>query len=313
MLRTHGDSITWRNDVRALPFILPFLAVFAVFIGFPLIYSLWISMHEVTIYSDFYNIFGTMGFVGLKNYTTVMSDPIFWWSVALTMIYAVLLIFPGMALSLGLALYLNKQRRGFGILRSGFFLPNVFDVYVVGIIWLLIYSNNGMVSFLLNALGFTTLAKEGILNNAWTSLPAIALVMVLKNAGFGMILFLTSLNNINESLFEAADIDGCTSMQKLRHVTLPLLKPIIFFLIVTGFVGTLNAFAEIYALTNATGGTSFNAGDVTLQSARISGYHLYMVFSQSMYGEAAAISFILLAIALLLSFFSYKFLNVKDQ
>ncbi|MCC6547216.1 sugar ABC transporter permease [Candidatus Sumerlaeota bacterium] len=311
-MRTHGDSVTWRSDVRALPFLLPFLVVFAIFIGFPLIYSFWISLHEVTIYSDFYDIFGTMQFVGLKNYQTVMGDPIFWWSVLLTMVYAALLIFPGMALSLALALYLNKQVRGFAILRSGFFLPNVFDVYVVGIIWLLIYSNNGMVSYLLKAIGFESLGNDGVLNNAWTGLPAIALVMILKNAGFGMILFLTSLNNINESLFEAADIDGCNERQKLWHVTLPLLKPIIFFLIVTGFVGTLNAFSEIYALTNDTGGTSINAGNLTLQTARISGYHLYKVFSQAMYGEAAAISFVLLVVALVLSFLSYKFLNVKD-
>ncbi|MEO8377173.1 MAG: sugar ABC transporter permease [Candidatus Sumerlaeota bacterium] len=312
-MKTYVDSVTWRNDLRALPFLLPFMAVFAVFIGFPLVYSFWISVHEVTIYSDFYNIFGTMSFVGFKNYQHVLSDPIFWWSVLLTLAYAALLIFPGMALSLGLALYLNKQTRGFGLLRSGFFLPNVFDVYVVGVIWLLIYnSNGGLVSYLLNGIGLKEIAKQGVLNNPKLGLPAIALVMVLKNAGFGMILFLTSLNNINESLFEAADIDGCTYFQKLRHVTLPLLKPIIFFLIVTGFVGTLNAFSEIYALTNDTGGTSIDTGGMTLQTARISGYHLYKVFSQSMYGEAAAISFVLLVIALVLSFFSYKFLNVKD-
>jgi ABC-type sugar transport system permease subunit len=307
------DHLTWKQDVRALPFVLPFLCVFVVFIGYPLFYSLWISLHEVTIYSDFYDIFGTMKWVGLENYQRIMVDPIFWWSVFLTLIYAALLIFPGMVLSLSLALFLNREIRGFGLMRSGFFLPNVFDVYVVGVIWLLIYNpNGGLVSYILGAVGMTDLAKAGLLNNPYFTLPAIALAMILKNAGFGMILFLTSLNNINQSIFEAADVDGCTPWQKLYHITLPLLKPIIFFLIVTGFVGTLNAFAEVYALTNATGGSSLQVGGTTLQSARISGYHLFEVFNKSMYGEAAAISFILLVIALVLSFFSYRFLNVKD-
>src|SRR5690606_18450880 len=151
----------------------------------------------------------TMEFVGLGNYRRILSDPVFLWSIFLTVIYGILLIVPGIVLSLALALVLNRKVRGFGLMRSGFFLPNVFDLYVVGVIWLLIYNpRGGIVSPILRALGAEHLAETGVLNEAWLTLPAIALVMVLKNAGFGMILFLTSLNNISESIFEAADVDG---------------------------------------------------------------------------------------------------------
>lgn len=307
------DRLTLRDDLAALPFIGPFMLVFLVFIGYPLFYSLYISLHRVTIFSDFYNVFGTMEWVGLGNYTKVLSDPILWWSIALTFIYAILTIFFGLVLSLALALLLNKSRRGFGLMRSGFFLPNVFDVYVVGVIWLLIYNpNGGLFTYLLSWINAGDLARQGVLNNPWLTLPAIALAMILKNAGFGMILFLTALNNINESIFEAADVDGATWFQKLWHITLPLLKPIILFLTITGLVGSLNAFAEIYAMTDDTGGTSIQIAGQTLSSARLSGYHLYKVFNESMYGEAAAISFVLLGIALVISWVNFKVLSTKD-
>ncbi len=136
--------------------------------------------------------------------------------------------------------------------------------------------------------------------------------MVLKNAGFGMILFLTSLNNLNQSVFEAADVDGASSRQKLMYITIPMLRPIILFLSITGMMATLNAFAEIYAMTDDTGGTSVEVFGNTLQSARISGYHLYKVFDTSMYGQAAAISFLLLIVALVISFINFKVLTPKD-
>lgn len=309
----HTSKITAKDDLRALAFLGPFLAVFTVFIGIPLVYSIWLSVHRGSIYSDFYNVFGTMRFVGLKNYTDELGDPVFWWSVGLTFIYAILTIVPGMILSLTLALLLNRKGPGFGLMRSGFFLPNVFDVYVVGVIWLLIYNpNGGLVSGFLHLVGADKLASDGVMNNAWLTLPAIALAMILKNAGFGMILFLTSLNNMNDSIFEAADVDGASKWQKLTLITIPLLKPIILFLSVTGTVGTLNAFAEVYAMTDNSGGTSLEIAGRTLQSARISGYHLYRVFDETRYGEAAAISFLLLFVALGVSIINFKFLSTKD-
>ena len=302
-----GGHITLRQDLPALDFLAPFLRVFGVFIGYPLVYSIWISVHEVTIYSDFYDLFGTMNYVGMENYARLSSDPVFWWSVFLTFAYASLTIFPGMALSLTLAILLNRKMRGLGLMRGGFFLPNVFDIYVVGVIWLLIYNPaGGIVSALLRMMRMTGLDDKGLLGNPYFTLPAIAFAMILKNAGFGMILFLTSLNTINESIFEAADVDGATPWQKLVHITLPMLRPIIFFLTVTGMVGALNAFAEIFAMTDATGGTSIQVAGQTLQSGRISGFYLFQIFSASRYGEAAAMSFMLLIIAVVISFASYK-------
>ncbi len=307
------DRITLRQDMAVVPFLAPFLFVFAIFIGYPVFYSLWISLHQVTIYSDYYDIFGSMKFVGVENYVHVLQDPIFWWSVVLTFFYAIITIFFGMVMSLALALLLRREGKLHAILRGGFFLPNVFDIFVVGVIWLLLYNpNGGLVSKILELAGAESISKTGVLNNPWLTIPAIGFAMILKNAGFGMILFLTSLNNINSSIFEAADVDGASWWQKLVHVTLPMLKPIILFLTITGMVGSLNAFAEIFAMTDGTGGSSVQVMGRTLQSARISGFHLFMEFNETAYGVAAAISFVLLAIALLISFINFKLLSTKD-
>ncbi|MGF1571631.1 MAG: carbohydrate ABC transporter permease [Sumerlaeia bacterium] len=309
-----SDKPSMKQDLRALPYLFPFLLVFAVFIGYPLLYSFWISLHRVTIYSDFYDIFGTMEYVGFRNYTQVGSDPIFWWSLFLTFAYSVLTVFPGIALSLFLALMLNQKIRGFGLLRSGFYLPNVFDIYVVGVIWLLIYNpQGGPFSLLLRLIGLEGIAEQGMLNNSSTTLLGISIAMVLKNAGFGMILFLVSLNNINESIFEAAEVDGANSIQRLFQVTVPLLKPTILFLIITGTMGSLNAFGEIYAMTDDQGGPSVQIAGTTLSSARTSGYHLFKVFNESMYGEAAAISYFLLVVALSLSLISYRLIGLNKK
>jgi ABC-type sugar transport system permease subunit len=309
-----SDQPSLRQDLRAFFFLAPFLGVFLLFIGYPLFYSFWISLHRVTVYSDFYNIFGTMEFVGMSNYTDVATDPIFWWSLVLTFVYSFLTVIPGIAVSLLLALLLNQKIRGFGLLRSGFYLPNVFDIYVVGVIWLLIYRpDGGIISPLLRLIGLESIADQGILNNPNTTLLGISIAMILKNAGFGMILFLVSLNNINESIFEAAEVDGATRWQRLLQVTVPLLKPTILFLIITGTMGSLNAFGEIYAMTDDRGGPSVEIAGNTLSSARTSGYHLYKVFNESMYGEAAAISYFLLITALILSFASYKLLGTNKK
>lgn len=308
-----GSHITLRDDLAVAPFLAPFMLVFAVFIGWPVVYSFWISLHRVTIYSDFYDLFGSMEYVGFANYTNLMSDVVFWWSVVLTFAYAILTIGGGLVLSLALALLLREARRGFGLLRAGFFLPNVFDIFVVGVIWLLLYNpNGGLISSMLDFAGAHSVSQRGVLNNPWLTLPAIAFAMILKNAGFGMVLFLTSLHNINPAIFEAAQIDGANRWQMLTKITIPNLRPIILFLMITGLVGSLNAFSEIYAMTDATGGSSIQVGDQTLQSARISAFHLFKLFNESMYGQAAAVSFILLAIALVISAINFKLLSSKD-
>lgn len=300
-----------RENAVSYLFLSPFLLVFLVFLGYPTLYSLVLSFHKTTIYSDWYNIFSDMKFVGFENYIRLLTvDKEFWWSLVVTGYYAILTIPSSICLSLFLAVLLSNNFKGTSFFRSAYFLPNVLDMLVVGIIWVSVYS---LGADILNSLGFKTFAFEGILDNPWTVLPAIALAMVLKGAGFGMILFLTAIQNIPTSVYEAANIDGANAWHKLRYITVPLVRPIILFLIITGILASLNAFTEIYAMTNATGGPAIQVWDGTARAAKLSGFYLFSNFEMGRYGYAAAISYLLLVIALAISFVNIKIMGNGEQ
>ncbi len=301
------------DNVVSYLYLLPFLVVFAVFLGYPIIYSLFLSFHKTSIYSDWYNIFGDMQWCGLSNYVTLLTaDAELWWSLVVTLLYAALTIPAGIALSLLLAVLLNNKLPGRSFFRSAYFLPNVLDLLVVGIIWVLIYSPRfGLLDVMLNKIGITFFSDTGFLGNPLTALPAIALAMVLKGAGFGMILFLTAIQNISSSVYEAAEVDGASWWDRLRHITIPLVKPIILFMIITGVLASLNAFTEIYAMTNASGGPITQVFGRTVGATKLSGFYLFKTFERGQYGYAAAISYLLLVIAMVISFINIKVLQEK--
>jgi ABC-type sugar transport system permease subunit len=305
-------SKKWRETLTAYLFLSPFLIVFFVFLGYPVFYSFWLSFRNSTIYIDWYHVFSEMEYCGLDNYVTLLSDKSFWWSLLMTFYYGILTIPTSIALSLALALLLNNQLRGRNFFRAAFFLPNVLDLLVIGIVWILIFSPKyGLLDVALNKIGIQYFSDHNIsiLGSPLTCLPAIAMVMVLKGAGFGMILFLAAIQNIPASVYEAAEIDGATSWQKFRYITIPLVKPIILFMIITGTIGCLTAFTEVYAMTINTGGPTVQAWGESLKSANLAGYYLYRNFVDGFYGKAAAISFVLLFIALGISLAHMKLLK----
>lgn len=293
-------------------FITPFMAVAVTFLLFPVGYSFYLSLREAGLYASWFDQFGDMYFVGLDNYILLLKSPVFWYSILATAIYGALFI-PAMiaaALALALALGGARQLPGYRAIRGLFFLPHVFDVFVLGVIWLLLFNPTaGPLAAVFRWIGIWWFSENGFVDNPITVLPSIAFVMVLKTMGFGMILFLTALNTIPESIFEAADIDGASPGQKLFHVTLPLLRPMILFLIITSLAGILNAFTEFYALTNGTGGPSFSFFGHTVQAARVSGFHLFRMFDAAYYGQAAAMSFILLLLALVVTAINFRVLG----
>ena len=304
-----------KDNVVSYIYLLPFLAIFIIFLGYPVFYSFYLSFHKATIYSDWYNVFGSMKFVGLDNYIKLLTlDREFWWSLLATFYYGILTVPTGIALSLFLAILLNNKLKGTSFFRSAYFLPNILDLLVIGIIWILLYSPQyGLIDVILNKFGITYFSTKGFLGDPLTVLPAIAVAMVLKGAGFGMVLFLTAIQNIDPAVYEAADIDGANWWQKLWYITIPLVKPIILFMVITGTIGCLNAFTEVYAMTSNTGGLTMQALGATVRSAQVSGYLLYKNFSDGFYGYAAAISFILLGITLIISIINMKLLKPEEN
>ncbi len=307
-----------RENLVSYTFLAPFLLVFVIFLAYPVFYSAWISLHKTTIYTSWYYPFSEMKFAGFENYTSLLLDFELWWSFFLTICYGFLTIPTGIFLSLLLAVLLDNKLKGKSFFRSAFFLPNVLDLFVVGVIWILIFAPEfGLLDILLKKIGLGAesgpVFEKGLLGNAWTCLPAIAVAMVLKGAGFGMILFLTAIQNISQSVYEAADIDGAGWWHKFRHITIPLVKPIILFMVITGTISCLTAFTEVYAMTINTGGPTANPFGHSLRAANLLGYHLYRNFQDAYYGKAAALSFIILAFASLISWINIRIIQPRRK
>ncbi len=301
-----------RESITSYLFLAPFLIIFLVFLAWPVIYSFFLSLHKVSWSTDLYNVFSDMKLVWFANYKQLFKDSHFWWSLIVTFYYAVLTIPMTIFLGLILAIFLNNKLPGVSLFRSAYFLPNVLDILVVGIIWTFIYSPHyGILQKIFDLLGIQTFAREGILANPRTALPGIAIAMVLRGAGFGMILFLASIQNIPKSVYEAAEIDGAGSWQKLLYVTIPLVKPIILFLAVMGTIASLNAFTEIYAMTQDGGPFTVHFMGEIQGATKLSGYYLFEKWSQMKYGYAAAISYVLLVITLIISVVNVRLLRRK--
>ncbi|RME03095.1 MAG: sugar ABC transporter permease, partial [Planctomycetota bacterium] len=296
------------QSILAYCFIFPFLIIFIFFLLYPIFYSFYLSFHEVTVFSDWYDPFGDMEFVGLANYFYFLGDVEFWFSLGITLIYGLLTIPLGIFLSLVLALLLSSKLRFRNFFRSAYFLPNVLDLLVVGIIWTLIFSPHyGLLDRWMGRVGIRVFS-DGVLSDPWTCLPVIALAMVLKGLGFGMVLFLGAIQNIPSTLYEAAEIDGANSWQRFRYITLPLVRPVILFMVITGTIASLTAFAEVYAMTSNTGGPTVEFLGKTVRAANLAGYFLYTYFAEGFYGKAAAFSFLLWAVAMVISYVNVRFL-----
>lgn len=288
----------------SLGFLSPFILLFAVFLIFPIFYSFYLSFFgSPTDYS-----LANLEFVGLKNYQRILGDFQFWWSLMVTAFYGILTIPTGIAASLALALLLDNKLFGKSFFRSAFFLPNVLDMLVVGVIWTLIYAPNygalaQITTYFFSESNFFN--DPGLLGDPFTALPAVVLAMVLKGAGFGMVLFLAALQNIPSAVYEAADIDGASEWQKFWQITVPLLRPIIVFMGITGVIGALNAFTEIYVMTS--GGPQVVVGGDTVGATQVAGYYLYKQFDAGNYGYAAAISYMLLIITFGITWIQQRF------
>ena len=294
---------------RAVPylFILPFALIFIMFLGLPFFYAFYLSFHKVV---DLSNVFGGLKFVGLENYKDVVLGFEFWWALALTLIYALIMIPLNIVLALIIARMLLPDNRINRVYRALFFLPFVLDAFVVGVVWTLLYATPyGVIAQLMSKVGIAP-PTGGFLGNPKLALPSVAIAMVLKNIGFGIILFIAAFGSIPKELFEAAELDGANAFQRTIHITIPMLKPIIAFLVIVGFMGALSGFAEIYAMTG--GGPIVQVGSHLVGATKITGFLLYEHLQQLRLGMASALSFVLLTFALAFSLISLKILRRGD-
>jgi len=221
-------------------FISPWIIGFLLFTAFPFLSSVYLSFTR-------YNIITPAVWVGGANYHTLLTgDPLFWKSLGVTFRFAAIAVPLGIVAGVALALLLNLNLRGMGIYRTIFFLPSIVPTVATSVVFLWLFNPEiGLVNRLLKLVGVT---GPPWLGSASWALPTLVL-MSLWGVGGSMVIYLAGLKDIPSYLYEAAIIDGATPWQRLRHVTLPMLSPVIFFNLVMGLIGIFQYFTEAYIMT----------------------------------------------------------------
>jgi multiple sugar transport system permease protein len=233
-----------RREWTAYAFITPAFVVFSVFTTFALLFLLYMTFHEWSIIQP------QKPFVGLDNYRDLVHDERFRRSVINTFYYTGAQVPLTMAVGLGIALLLNQPLRGRGILRTMFFLPNITPLVVVAIVWKWLYNGDfGLFNFYLLKLH---LIDQPLL---WLSdkdlaMPSVVLMQVWNGVGFAMVVYLAGLQAIPEELYEAAKVDGAGPFQRLRRITLPMLRPSTIFLLVIEIIFAFQIFTQIFVMTS---------------------------------------------------------------
>lgn len=270
--------------VFLLPSLLPLLA----FTVGPMVASVGISALE-------WNLISEARFVGVDNYLALLDDPVFRASLWHTLQYLVgylPLVFVG---GLGLALLLNRGLRGVALFRSVYFLPVVTSWVVVALVWRWLLSPTG--GIVNTALGWVGIDGPGWWTDPTWAMPSVILASAWKDLGFVMVIFLAGLQAIPSDLEEAARVDGASAWQRFRNVTLPLLSPSSFFVVIISLINGFQVFDQVFVMT---GGGPAGATTVVVEQVFTN------AFRYGQMGYAAAMSWVLFAIILAVTLFQFR-------
>jgi len=265
-----------RRDIVGYLIVLPALTVFAIFKFWPMIWGIILSLYK-------WDGFTEMNFIGIENYRYMITqDKIFPHVLKNTLFFAIGIIIGNVAISLLLALLVNRELKGSKIYRTIFFLPPIMSFVMVGLLFAWIYNPEfGLINTFLSSIGLGSF-KQSWLGNPKTALPALMLVDVWKWSGWHMVVYLAGLQTIPQEIIDAAKVDGATGFTEFRFIIWPLLKPYTFLNIVLIAIGAFNTFDLVYVTTR--GGPGY-ATHVMLTYVNLVAFNYHKV------GYAAALTY----------------------
>ena len=229
-----------RKQVWGYAFLLPMLSLFVVFKFYPMLQAFWLSLND-------YDLLSPPKFVGLRNYTSLLADPLFRQSAGATAYYVLGVCVPLWVLSLGLALVFNQAIPAKSFFRLAYFMPVIMPAIVVAIIWKFMYHPYGLVNTTLQAVG---LPRIDWLADSTAVMPAFILAGEWRLIPYFMIIYLAGLQGIPQEYYEAAAIDGASAIQRFFTITLPLLRPTTVLVIVVSVILTSKVFVNALVITN---------------------------------------------------------------
>ena len=261
---------------------------------YPVFYNLYLSFTR-------YELFEPPRFVGMKNYNYVFSNSVTRQSIVNTLLFTIEAVPIGTALALVIAKLLDQSIRGRVFLRTLYYLPVVSSVVVSAMIWRWIYSpQHGLLNYFL---GIAGIPPQNWLNDPNLALISLVIVTIWGSIGSNMVIFLAGLQDIPRDVIEAARVDGANSLQSFLFITVPLMRPVILFVVVTFTIGIFRNFGLIFMLTQ---GGPFNRTNTMV-------WEVYQnVFGYLRLGRGAAISVVMLIIVLILTIISFRVLRERS-
>ncbi len=289
-LRLPTLSPKWSEALTGYLFILPTFIGFVLFILYPIVESIRISFMD-------YSLLRGSEYIGLENYADILSDRRIRTVYGNTVVFTLFAVFFNAGVGLLLAVALNRRMSLFirNLYRSIFFFPLLVAHTYIAVIWRFLYQKDtGVINYYLGQIG---IAPVPWLSQAGWSMAAIIILDVWKNTGFAMLVFLAGLQNIPNEFYESAQLDGANERQIFSRITLPLLSPTIFFILVIFMIGALQVFDTIMVLTE--GGPGDSTRTVVM-------YIFEKAFQRFDMGYAAAISMTLFAVILVLTLIQFR-------
>ena len=289
MSMTSTGGVRRYYDINGWLFVGPALSLIAVFMIYPIAYSLWMSFQAGRGM--------VMKFAGFGNIVRLWNDPVFLKALGNTTIFFVVQVPIMLMLALVLAAALNNPKiKGSGLFRTAIFLPCITSLVAYSVIFKSMFTADGVVNSALAAAHIISAPIPWLTDPYWAKV-LIIIAITWRWTGYNMIFYLSAMQNFDSSIYEAARVDGVSAWGRFVHLTVPMLKPVILFTSVTSTIGTLQLFDEVRNITNG------EPADSTLTLS----YYIYNLTFRFMpsFGYAATVSYVIVAVVALLAFLQF--------
>lgn len=293
--KSASHKLKRKNTLIAWSFIAPNFIGFLIFTLVPVIFSLILAFMK-------WDSFSTPEFVGMQNFTRMLSDDTFWISLKNTFLYTIGVVPLTLICSLGLAILLNQKIRGVKFFRTAFFFPYVTSLVAIAVVWsMLFHPTMGPINQFLR---MVIENPPGWLSSSDWALTAIIIVSVWRGMGYYMILYLAGLQGISKELYEAAAMDGANKWKQFIHITVPALRPTTFFVTIMLVINCFKIFDLVQVMTDGGPGRATNV-------------LVYQVYSEAFvkfnFGYASAIAMVLFVIVLVITVIQFKWNQIREK
>ncbi|MBV7334431.1 sugar ABC transporter permease [Chloroflexi bacterium TSY] len=284
-LQERSWRVKWRDALIAYAFILPYGLFFLTFLLGPMIFAIGLSFSEWEL------LYNTREFIGLQNYIELFQDSLFWISFFNSFYFAILTVIGNLIVPLAAAVALRGILRGQTFFRIILYVPTILSISVMGIIMQRVLNTNGLLNYFLALIGIKPLR---FLGETILVMPSLSLATVWWTLGFPMLIFLSGLYAIPNSLYEAAQLDGANAWRRFTRITLPLLRPTLLLVLVTQFIGHMQVFGQPYILTQ--GGPGYASYPLILYLYQTAWRYYHMGYAAAM---AIMLALFMLGVSLL--------------